>query len=495
MNMTQRLRLRLLTLLYVISCTILSTWSVVRASTSQDQLTSGFKATPNPAVSTFQPILTDSTGNYSLGFLRLNKTQLTLAVVHVLSSETIWHANITRLPRWSDPTQLTFNGSLVVSDPGSGVFWSTYTDGDRVWLSNTSNLQVETSDGSALWQSFDFPTDTLVENQNFTSNMSLVSSNGIYSMRLGQDFMGLYAKFKSGSDPGQIYLKHRAMQAKAEIVQGQPIYAVVESDGFLGMYQNGTTPVDVQSFSSYQQPVSGVRRVRMETDGNLKGYFWTGSSWILDYQAVSDPCELPCSCGPYGLCQPGKGCGCLNNNETEPQTGRCVSPGNHNLVDFCSAYDNKYKALRSSGVDLPYKELMGYQIMENFQECENACERNCTCWGAVYRNTSGFCYILDYPIQTLVRVADESKMGYFKVSEGVGKGKMDVGLGVGVGVLCGAILVIGGGLVGYGWYRLRRSKQRGVSGYVKEEGIIGGGVGPYKDLGAASFRSVELSAR
>ncbi|KAL3532052.1 hypothetical protein ACH5RR_005573 [Cinchona calisaya] len=458
--------------------------------TTGQELLIGFKATPNPSVSSFQSLITDSNGNYSLGFLRVNETRLTLAVVHVPSSEIIWHANMTKLARWSDPTQLIFNGSLIISDSHSGVFWSTYTEGDRVWLSNTSNLQVQTSDGSVLWQSFDFPTDTLVENQNFTSNMSLVSSNGIYSMRLGQDFMGLYAKFKSGSDPGQIYWKHKALEAKAAILPGQPIYAVLKSDGFLGMYQNGSVPVDVQSFNSYLQPVSGVRRVRMETDGNLKGYFWTGSSWVLDYQAVSEPCDLPNSCGPYGLCEPGKGCACLDN-QTDPNTGRCASPGNHNLVDFCTAYSIKYKVIRSNGVELPYKQLMGYQRMHTFQQCETACQQNCTCWGVVYSNTSGFCYILDYPIQSLMKVGDESKMGYFKVSEGVGKRKIDVGLGVGMGLVCGSILVFGV-VVGYGWYRMRERK-RGVSGYVKEDGVVG--VGPYKDLGAASFRSIELSGR
>ncbi|KAM7526102.1 hypothetical protein LguiA_016004 [Lonicera macranthoides] len=466
-------------------------WFRVGSTPIHQELLKGFKATPNPSISSFQPLLTDSTGNYSLGFLRVNRTRLALSILHVPSAEQFWIANPTRLARWSHPTQLFFNGSLVITDTHTGLFWSTNTNGDRVCLSNISNLEIQKVDGppSILWQSFHFPYNTLVEDQNFTSAMSLVSSNGLYSMRLGFDFIGLYAKFKRYSDPGQIYLKHKALEAKADVIQGQgPIYAVLHPDGFLGMYQNGSVPVDVQSFYSFQQPGSGNRRIRLETDGNLKGYYWTGSSWTLDFQAISDPCELPSPCGSYSICRVGKGCSCLDNR-TEYDSGRSASPDNTNSGDLCSAHDSKYWVMRRSGVELPYKELMAYEKKESLEECESSCEISCTCWGAVYSNSSGFCYKINYPIQTLLGVGDESKVGYFKVREGAGNRKVGVWFGVGVGSLCGVILVW---IVGLGWCRFRRSK--GVAnGYEEQEGGVG--VGPYKDLASASFRSIQLSER
>ncbi|XP_055811594.1 PAN domain-containing protein At5g03700 [Solanum dulcamara] len=469
-------------------------------SETPKQLFKGFKASPDPQISKIQLLLSDYSGNYSLSFLRVEEDKLSLAIIHVQSSESIWVANLTRFAKWADPVELYFNGSLVLSDSSSGVFWSTHTDGDRVWLSNTSNLQVQKFDNgvtspTVLWQSFDFPSDTLVENQNFTSAMTLVSSNGLYSMRLGFDFFGLYFKDEPGlgSDwqPGRIYWRHKALEAKADVIEGQGhIYVVLKSNGFFGMYQNESVPVDIESFNSFQQSASGVRRIRIEPDGNLKGYFWDGSSWLLDYQAIKETCELPSPCGAYGLCRPGKSCSCLDNN-TDYGFGRCALPNNQDSRNFCGVH-NKYKGLLRNGVELPNKELMDYQKMDSFQECQSACEGNCTCWGVVYTNTSGFCYILDYPIQSLVGVGDESKMGFFKVREGVGKDKMDVGLGVGVGLLCGAILVLGG-VIGLGYYRYqKRKKERGVSGYVDEDGVV---VGPYKDLGSASFRSIELIER
>ncbi|KAL2464288.1 PAN domain-containing protein [Forsythia ovata] len=102
---------------------------------------------------------------------------------------------------------------------------------------------------------------------------TLVNSDGRRPCWLGSDFIGLYTKFNPNTNPSQIYLKHKPLEAKAAVVKGQgPIRVVLTSDGYLGMFQMGSTPVDVQSFNSFQQNVFGIRRVRIEPDGNLKGY-------------------------------------------------------------------------------------------------------------------------------------------------------------------------------------------------------------------------------
>nr|XP_043611993.1 PAN domain-containing protein At5g03700 [Erigeron canadensis] len=458
----------------------------------EQELLKGFTATPDSSVKSFQPLLSDSLGNYSFGFVRVDQTQLALAVIHVQSLEQVWIAGKSPLAKWSSDIRLLFNGSLVVSDKRVGVLWSSYTDGDRVWLSNTSNLLIESSGDQKLmlWQSFDFPYNTLMENQNFTSTMTLVSSNGMYSMKLGPDFIGFYAKYdaNSNSDQGHLYFQHNPMEAKAQVMKGQgPIRAMVSPDGFLGMYQNGSTPVDVLPFSSFQQPGKGNRRVRLEPDGNLVGYYWARSSWLVDFKLISNQCDLPSSCGPYGLCQPGKGCSCLDNR-TDYESGQCVTGENKLSNDnFCQT---KYGILRRTGVELPNKEIMAYTIMSSLEKCESTCEQKCTCWGAVYSNTSGFCYIIDYPIQSIVEVLDVTKMGYFKVRAGHGKDNTLVGLWVGLGLLCGLVLL----LLGVGGMYLYKRENRGVKGYVEEDGM-NGGVGPYKNLGTSSFKSIELSER
>nr|DAD20274.1 TPA_asm: hypothetical protein HUJ06_021737 [Nelumbo nucifera] len=85
--------------------------------------------------------------------------------------------------------------------PSTGKITWEYSD--RVVLLGNSNLQVQDGSGVVLWQSFDFPSDTLVENQNFTANIKPTFSNGLYSMKLGDNHIGLYMNFDGVSN--QIY--------------------------------------------------------------------------------------------------------------------------------------------------------------------------------------------------------------------------------------------------------------------------------------------------
>ncbi|EXB37770.1 PAN domain-containing protein [Morus notabilis] len=480
--------LLLIITIFISSCT--------EANDTQELL-KGFKARPDPSTTSFQSLLRDPTGNLSFGFLRTNRTRLSLAVLHLPSSETLWLADPTRFLHWSHKTELTFtNGSLVISNPGSRVFWSSSNSvaGDRVVLLNSSSLQIQDNLKSVVWQSFDFPGNTLVEGQNFTDAMTLISSNGKYFMRLGSDFMGLYAGFKRGYE--QIYWKHRAMQAKAEIVQGKgPIYARVNPDGYLGMYQTGTEPpVDVQPFSTFQKQVNGLIRVVLEPDGNLRGYFWDGSTWVSNYQAISETCELPSPCGSYGLCKSGSGCSCIDNRTEYISGGECL-PTESGSGDFCgdAVANNGFWVLRRKGVELPYNELMRYETTSSLEECEGICEKNCSCWGAVYNNASRFCYTVDYPIQTLLSVGDETKVGYFKVRKSAHKGRVGVVFRALIGVFFGAVLVFVG-FIGFVVYKAWE-RRRGVKRFLHDDETGGVSPGPYKDLGSASFRALEMCNR
>ncbi|KAH1090281.1 hypothetical protein J1N35_017538 [Gossypium stocksii] len=212
--------------------------------------------------------------------------------------------------------------------------------------------------------------------------------------------------------------------------------------------------------------------------------------WVLDYVAIRETCDLPSPCGSYGLCTPGLGCSCLDNS-TELSSGECSSLGPYSN-DMCSdmkTQKNDIKVLRRGGVEVPFKEWMRYETTPSLEECENTCGKNCSCYGAVYNNASRFCYILDYPIQTLLGTRDDSKVGYFKIKEGANKKKINSGLGVGVGLLGGVVLCLIGA-VGFRSYKFWKNKKR-VNRILKEKtsGVISS---PYKDLGSASFKLIEM---
>ncbi|GJM85148.1 hypothetical protein PR202_ga01573 [Eleusine coracana subsp. coracana] len=290
------------------------------------ELRRGFSATHDPSYSQFQPVLGDPTGAFALGFLRVDNTSLDLAVLHLPSSFPLWRAIPDRPVSWSAAATLSFDdaGGLVLTDPAANnkVLWST-SGGDRAVLLNTSNLQIQSSSskgGSVAWQSFDHPSETIVQGQNFTSDASLHSSDRRFSMRIANPkFFALYIEpppsASRGAAAAAMYWRHTAMEAKAQIVEGGgPTYARVEPDGFLAMYQREGPPADVLSFDTFNRGVRAFRRVTLETDGNLRAYYWADARWALDYTAITEPCELPTTCGTYGVCfQPNARCECLAN--------------------------------------------------------------------------------------------------------------------------------------------------------------------------------------
>ncbi|KAJ6767604.1 hypothetical protein OIU74_021465 [Salix koriyanagi] len=276
--------------------------------------------------------------------------------------------------------------------------------------------------------------------------------------------MALYANFKDGKTQ-QMYWKHKALEAKAEVVQGQgPIHARLESDGFLGMYQIGKTPVDIQPFNSFHRPIDTFLVLRLEPDGNLKGYYWAQTDWTRARVA------------PVWITGPRWTQGSFQCIDGDDQSG-----------DFCSGSDD-FWAIRRKGVELPFKELMGSDTKSSsVEECELSCHGNCSCWGAVYNNVTGFCYLVDYPIQTLVGVGDESKIGYFKVrATRDGHKKMKAGIRV-IGVV---ILALTGAVIGYAGYKIWNRRRAWPKRVLEENAEVS--PGPYKNLGSASFKSIEM---
>lgn len=147
------------------------------------------------------------------------------------------------------------------------------------------------------------------------------------------------------------------------------------------------------------------------------------------------------------------------------------------------------------GVEPVNKELLRSEQAASATDCEARCERNCSCWGAVYSNGTGVCYVMDYPAQLLV-AGDDRKMGYFKIRSLEEEGTRGRGGGRASGVKA-ALLVVGVAAVvaaaAFGAYRVWDRRRRSAVDARRQMGAADDGLspGPYKNLG--SFSSVELT--
>ncbi|XP_040956853.1 putative receptor protein kinase ZmPK1 [Gossypium hirsutum] len=73
------------------------------------------------------------------------------------------------------------DGAFVLTDVDGSITWeantrTTYVE--RAELLDNGNLVLKNSSGKVVWQSFDFPTDTLLPHQRFTKSKKLISILG-----------------------------------------------------------------------------------------------------------------------------------------------------------------------------------------------------------------------------------------------------------------------------------------------------------------------------
>jgi len=74
------------------------------------------------------------------------------------------------------------SGNIILVDAGQITTWSSNTESHelvKLHLRDDGNLVLDEPQGTILWQSFDFPTDTLVPGQPLTRHTQLVSSRSL----------------------------------------------------------------------------------------------------------------------------------------------------------------------------------------------------------------------------------------------------------------------------------------------------------------------------
>ncbi|KQJ92280.1 PAN domain-containing protein At5g03700 [Brachypodium distachyon] len=468
------------------------------------ELMKGFTAAHSAGSSAgFEPVLHAPNGAFAFGFLRVGESSLDLAVVHLPSSFALWRATPARTADWARPATLSFDdGRLALSVPGPGngahsVLWSTLNIvGDTVALLNSSDLVIRRYGGNIRtpWRSFDNPSNTLVAGQNFSGESStpLVSSNRRFALRMEKTFMALHMEFFFNGGAARTrpaYWRYTAREADAQNATQPPVYGRVDIRGFFGLYIEEQS-VDMIAFDTFvaKNLTAAFRRMTLEDDGNLRAYYWAEDSkaWVSDYKAITDQCGLPTSCGPYGLCVPGAPakaqCQCLVNT-TDTAAPQCRA---EETADLCADGEKKkqveFEVVRRRRVSVAYKEQLPPETNKTAAECEESCAADCGCWGAVYSGGSGYCYRLDFPVETLVYEEDDQKMGYFKVRKPQRARRRGMSPGA-TGATVALALVLAGLAVAGAWEGHRRRWR-----WRRDDG---GGVGMEQELTPGSYKDLK----
>ncbi|XP_077243378.1 receptor-like serine/threonine-protein kinase SD1-8 [Tasmannia lanceolata] len=288
-------------------------------------------------------------------------------------------------------------GNLVILNGSDHVIWSsnrTNANSPVAQILDSGNLVIreegDTNSQNFLWQSFDYPCDTMLPGMKLGWNFSTGLDIYLTSWKSADDpSIGDYSfKFEPHSPP-QAYLWYRSLE-RVRIGPWNGIQfsgvAEMKSDS-LFKYQFLFNQ-DELSYSFEVLNNSLISRLTVTQSGEIQRLAWIegsgGSSgyWNVFWRSPSDRCDNYSQCGPYGICniQSAPICNCMQGFEPKSaqdwylrvMSGGCVRKKS---LD-CQKGDG---FLRLQGIKLPDTSLSFVDMSMSLRDCGQLCLKNCSC--------------------------------------------------------------------------------------------------------------------
>ncbi|CAJ2662602.1 unnamed protein product [Trifolium pratense] len=358
--------------------------------------------------------------NFSCGFTSPanDVTKRLLVIVHVSSSTVVWTAN--RAKPVSDNFVFDKKGNAFLQKDGI-LIWSTNTINKGVSsmvLQNTGNLVLLGSDNSTvIWQSFDFPTDTLLSEQVFKEGMKLTSepnsNNLTYVLEIKSGNVVLSAGFKIP----QVYWTMQNDNRKIIDKYGHVVVSANLSDNSWRFYNENKSLLWQFVFSD-SVGLNAIWIAVLGRDGviTFSRFKSDGSIGYSTIRIPQDPCATPEACDPYYMCTGNRMCSC-------PFVLPSCKPG---FVSACDEKSEKSIEFLKGDDGLDYFALDFLQPFSktNLVGCQTSCRGNCSCLAMFFHKSSGNCFLLE-SVGSFQKSddGDSGYVSYIKVSsDGITKG-------------------------------------------------------------------------
>ncbi|XP_062223333.1 receptor-like serine/threonine-protein kinase SD1-8 [Phragmites australis] len=353
--------------------------------------------------------LVSAGGVYALGFFSPSgadgRTYLGIWYATIPGPTIVWVAN-RQNPVVSYPgvLQLSSGGRLVILDRQNDTVWSSAAPTRNITTRATAQLLdsgnfVLSSDGSGsdksvAWQSFDYPTDTLLPGMKLGVDIKAGITRNITSWSSPTDpSSGDYTfKLIAGGLP-QFFLVRGTTKIytsgpwNGDILTGVP-YLRSKDFTFKVVYSPDET------YYSYfiRDPSLFSRLVVDGTAGQLKRFSLNNGAWSNFWYYPTDQCDFYAKCGPFGYCDTDQSppCSCLPGfAPRSPQqwslrdwSGGCVRSTNLS----CDGGDGFWVVNR---MKLPQATDATVYAGMTLDQCRQACLSNCSCGAYAAANVSG----------------------------------------------------------------------------------------------------------
>ena len=345
-------------------------------------------------------ILISPNGDFSAGFYSVGDNAYCFANWFSNSRTVVWMANRDNTVNGNHSKLSLFDtGNLILTDATklNVTVWATNTvslSSVQLFLNDTGNLVLCDKEGIVLWQSFDFPTDTLLPQQLLTRKTKLVSSrsqtnfsSGFYELSFNND--NLLRFVYNGLDVSDIYWFYSGLEDY--------------NNSTLAFNSLGNlSPSDDFTIMSADYGAMLHRRLTLDYDGNIRLYSWEEErqSWLVSWQAIQRPCIIAGACGANSFCSYvigyGRKCSCPSGYKMKNRSD--WTDGCELEVEL-SCKENESGFLMLSHVDFYsyYGNDFGNFLNYTFDQCRDLCLAACDCIAFEYNFNKEAGYSKCYP--------------------------------------------------------------------------------------------------
>ncbi|KAE9592478.1 hypothetical protein Lal_00028661 [Lupinus albus] len=333
-------------------------------------------------------VLVSSNGIFSAGFYSVGNNAYSFAIWFTQNPTVVWMANRDNPVNGKHSTlSLLKTANLVLTDAGKYNIWSTdtaSTSSVHLKLLNSGNLILQQllEPSLVLWQSFDFPTDTLLPQQQLTRHSTLVSprsntnySSGYYHLFFDND--NILRLLYNGPEISSIYWPDpwlvswnagRSTYNTSRIAVLDSLGQFVSSDNFTVMTTDYGTVLQ--------------RRLKVDCDGNIRVFGRRNGEeeWYVSWQSNLTPCRIHGICGANSMCtydpNSGRSCSCLSGYEMKDDTDWSLGC----VPKFDIPYDNVSDFLSQDHLEF-FGYDFGYYPNYTFDQCKALCMHLSDCKG------------------------------------------------------------------------------------------------------------------
>ncbi|XP_022887929.1 G-type lectin S-receptor-like serine/threonine-protein kinase RLK1 [Olea europaea var. sylvestris] len=386
-------------------------------------------------------------GDFAFGFQKLQSNdmfQLAIWYDKIPNKTVVWYPNVTNPISGDSTVGIDAQNGLVLRDPQGRVLWSTIDIVDDVshgFLNDTGNFVLVRSDSVSIWESFNYPSDTLLPTQIIAINDTLVSRKSETNFSRGRFYLRMLSdgnlvlntrSVPTNSDFDDEYYNSQSSDPANASNSGYQL--VFNERGSLYVLRRNGERTDLTTKRSIPTTSDHYYRAILDFDGVFRTYYYPRSSsgdqeWtVAEYWPLNICMEIngqkgSGACGYNSVCRLENGkpiCECpLGFYLSEPNDP--FSDCNPKFIPICGEDDQKgsaedvYEMSEVSDTDWPFSD---FEQLAPFTEndCKNACLNDCLCAVSIYRNNS--CWKKKLPLSNGRLYTAINAKAFFKFRKG-----------------------------------------------------------------------------